>query len=247
MSKQNKTCLVVLSGGQDSITCLGLALSMYATVRAISFNYNQRHAVELECAREVCRRHGVEHRIVELGPLLASLVTSALTGVGDVGQPHAYKPGLPSSFVPGRNALFLTLAHAHAQEVGASIVMTGVCQTDYSGYPDCRDSFIKALAYALNIGYETKISIVTPLMFSTKAETFALAKEVGFLDEVLEHSHTCYRGDHEHRHDWGYGCGDCPACELRKKGYDEWVAAGSPGLPPADEPTIPAADGGAGS
>jgi 7-cyano-7-deazaguanine synthase len=218
----NKKCLVVLSGGQDSVTCLGYALKMFTSVAAISFAYDQRHKVELECAHLLCVKYGVPHKLVELGSLLSSLVTSALTGVGEVGQPHAYKPGLPSSFVPGRNALFLTLAHAHAQEIGAEAIMTGVCQTDFSGYPDCRDAFVRALDHALNIGYETKIQILTPLMHLTKAQTFGLAEEVGFLEEVLENSHTCYNGDHTTKHEWGYGCGTCPACLLRAKGWKEY-------------------------
>ena len=218
----NEHALVVLSGGQDSITCLGYALRVFSEVSAISFRYNQRHAVELDCAATVCARHGVAHRIVDMGTLLSSLVTSALTGAGEVGKPHVYKPGLPSSFVPGRNALFLTLAHAYAQEIGAQAVVTGVCQTDYSGYPDCREDFVRKLNVALDAGYETKIQILTPLMALDKAGTFKFAAEVGFLETVLEDSHTCYNGDHQTRNEWGYGCGKCPACELRAKGFAEF-------------------------
>lgn len=218
----NKHALVVLSGGQDSITCLGYALAVFTSVSAISFRYNQRHAVELECAAKVCAKHNVPHRVVDMGQLLSSLVTSALTGAGEVGKPHAYKPGLPSSFVPGRNALFLTLAHAYAQEIGAQAIVTGVCQTDYSGYPDCREDFVRKLNVALDAGYETKIQILTPLMSLDKADTFKLAAEVGFLETVLEDSHTCYNGDHQTRNEWGYGCGKCPACELRAKGFAEF-------------------------
>lgn len=215
--------LVVLSGGQDSVTCLGFALARYEEVHAISFVYNQRHAVEIECAARLCAKYKVPHRIVQMGDLVSSLVTSALTGAGEVGKPHAHKAGLPSSFVPGRNALFLTLAHAYAQEIGAVNIITGVCETDYSGYPDCRQGFIRALNQALNIGYETpQIVICTPLMHLDKADTFRLAEEVGFLDEVLENSHTCYNGDHSTRHEWGYGCGDCPACQLRAAGWYEY-------------------------
>lgn len=215
--------LVVLSGGQDSITCLGMALANSDTkVSAISFNYEQRHKVELDCAADVCGRYGVNHKVVNLGDMLASLVTSALTGHGDVGLPHAYKPGLPSSFVPGRNALFLTLAHAYAQEIKADSILAGVCQTDYSGYPDCRDAFVMQLATALNTGYQAQIRILTPLMYLTKAETFAMAARASFLDVVLEDSHTCYRGDHKTWNAWGYGCDNCPACELRKRGFKEY-------------------------
>lgn len=222
--KISKLALVVLSGGQDSVTCLGWALKRFERVAAISFRYNQRHEVELSCAANLCYKYNVAHKVVDLGSLLSSLVTSALTGKGEVGQAHAYKPGLPSSFVPGRNALFLTLAHAHAQEIGAGVLVTGVCETDYSGYPDCRDEFIRALDIALSRGYEANIRILTPLMHLDKASTFGLAEEVGFLDEVIHNSHTCYNGVHDeaHFHAWGYGCGTCPACELRKKGYERF-------------------------
>lgn len=240
--KRKAHALVVLSGGQDSVTCLGLALATFATVSAISFRYNQRHAVELESAAYLCKKYNVDHKVVDLGTVVSQLVSSALTSSHNsggrgalaetrVGQPHPYKPGLPSSFVPGRNALFLTLAHAHAQEIKADLLITGVCQTDYSGYPDCRDEFIRSLERSLNLGYETEISIVTPLMFLTKAETFALADKVGFLHEVIEHSHTCYNGVHDKLHDWGYGCGECPACELRKKGWEEFKALKAAGDP----------------
>ncbi len=220
-------CLVVLSGGQDSVTCLGLALKLFGhgNVFAISFKYGQRHAVELECAKLLCNKHTVPQTLVDMGTMLSSLVTSALVGDGEVGLPHQHKPGLPSSFVPGRNALFLTLAHAHAQEIGAGVIMTGVCQTDYSGYPDCRDEFVRKLNEALNVGYENNIEIRTPLMFLTKAETFEMAETTGFLPEVLINSHTCYNGDHTSPHTWGYGCGDCPACKLRAKGYDEFLVS----------------------
>lgn len=220
-----KHALVVLSGGQDSVTCLGWALSRYQKVSAISFKYNQRHAVELECAKYLTEKHAVAWQLVDMGDLIKNLVTSALVGDGEVGQPHQYKPGLPSSFIPGRNALFLTLAHAHAQEIQADVLITGVCETDYSGYPDCREKFIRLMALALNEGYETAIMILTPLMHLTKADTFMLAHEVGFLDEVIEHSHTCYNGDHTTPHDWGFGCGECPACKLRAKGWEEFYAS----------------------
>jgi 7-cyano-7-deazaguanine synthase len=216
--------VVVLSGGQDSVTCLGIAREHHETVIAVSFRYGQKHATELAQAALLCERHGIEHIVVALD-FLGELVTSALTTPdGDTTQPHAYKPGLPASFVPNRNALFLTVAHAIAQEKKACYVYTGVCQTDYSGYPDCREGFISALEEALNTGYETDIRIITPIMHLTKAETFGLADELGILDEVIEDSHTCYNGDREHRHDWGYGCGECPACVVRARGYAEYLA-----------------------
>ncbi len=217
----NKKALVVLSGGQDSITCLGWALKMFQSVEAISFDYGQKHKVELECACKVCIDLLVPQKVIKLD-FLPGLVTSALTGDGEVGLPHAYKPGLPSSFVPNRNALFLTIAHAYAQEIGAEAIVTGVCQTDYSGYPDCRDIFVQQLNLALNIGYQTNIQFLAPLMWADKADTFALADELGFLSIVLESSHTCYNGNHTTAHPWGYGCGQCPACDLRAKGYWEF-------------------------
>lgn len=219
-----KTALVVLSGGQDSVTCLGIAMSEGYHIHCISFEYGQKHAVELECARKVCDEFGASLRIVDLS-FLAQLVTSALTSDGDVNQPHEYKTDLPASFVPNRNALFLTVAHAYAQEVGADVIYTGVCQTDYSGYPDCREQFIKALQFTLNLGAEASIEIKTPLMYKTKAETFALAQVCGMLEVVIEDTHTCYNGDREHRHPWGYGCGECGACKLRAKGWGEFTNA----------------------
>ncbi len=198
---------------------------MFSEVAAISFRYGQRHAIELECAAILCRKYGINHRIVDMGTMLSSLVTSALTHSPGltVSQAHPHKEGLPASFVPGRNALFLTLAHAYAQEIGATAVVTGVCQTDYSGYPDCREDFVRALNFALNIGYQTPgLLILAPLMNLTKGQTFGLAHECNFLDDVLCMSHTCYEGDHSTKHDWGYGCGVCPACQLRAKGWEDY-------------------------
>ncbi len=219
-----KTAVVVLSGGQDSVTCLGVAMSAGYHVHCISFEYGQKHMVELECARKICDKFGVSLRIVDL-TFLSKLVTSALTSDGDVNQQHEYKTDLPASFVPNRNALFLTVAHAYAQEVGADVIYTGVCQTDYSGYPDCRDEFIHALQYTLNRGYQTDIVIMTPLMFKTKAETFALAETCGMLGVVIEDTHTCYNGVRDTLHAWGYGCGECGACKLRAKGWEEFTNA----------------------
>jgi len=215
------TALVVLSGGQDSITCLGLALSLYDSVHAIAFNYGQRQAIELECAQTVASRYGVPLRLVDLP--LAGLVQSALTGPGDVSAPHIHKPGLPASFVPARNALFLTLAHGYAQTIDAGTILTGVCETDFSGYPDCRAVFIRALEATLNIGYESDITFRTPLMHIDKAGTFALADRVGFLATVIGDSHTCYEGDHRTSHKWGFGCGECPACLLRAAGWAKYL------------------------
>jgi 7-cyano-7-deazaguanine synthase len=214
--------LVVLSGGQDSMTCLGLAIRENDEVEAISFNYGQRHQVELAAAENLCFDLDIPWRDVSL-PFFKDLVTSALLdGSSDIGKQHAYKPGLPASFVPNRNTIFLTIAHAVAQEINADCIYTGVCQTDYSGYPDCRAEFINLLEQTLNVGYETNIKIKTPLMYLTKAETFKLAKDVNFLEIIITRSMTCYNGDLSKMNAWGFGCGECPACKLRAKGWEEF-------------------------
>ncbi len=221
--KTESRALVVLSGGQDSVTCLGLALAEYKYVTAIGFNYGQQHACELEAASEICKKHYVHYEIVDV-PAFTQFNDSALLASNNhnVNESHSHKKGLPASFVPARNALFLTLAHGYAQKINADIIITGVCQTDSSGYPDCRDEFIRALQPALNIGYETNIAIYAPLMYLNKAETFDLAESYGFLETVINDTHTCYNGVRDTLHEWGYGCGECPACELRAKGYKQF-------------------------
>ena len=223
-----RPAVVVLSGGQDSATCLALAVSRHTDVYAVTFDYGQRHRVELDQARILAERAGVIHREIDVRSF-GELVTSALTATSDVDDEsvsghHPNKPELPASFVPNRNALFLTIAHAVAQEVDAGYIYTGVCQTDYSGYPDCREGFIEALEHALNVGYQVQIEVITPMMHLTKAETFELAERLGVLEDVIEHSHTCYNGDRSQRHVWGYGCGKCPACAIRERGYYDFVA-----------------------
>ncbi|QBQ71202.1 queuosine biosynthesis ATPase [Shewanella phage S0112] len=222
-----KSAVVVLSGGQDSVTCLGWALKKFDQVFAIGFDYAQKHKIELQQAKAICKKHDIPFAIMSI-PALVDLGDSALVSTNslkdkNVSAKHHRNPNLPASFVPNRNALFLTTAHAYAQKVGADTIITGVCETDFSGYPDCRQVFICSLEAALNIGYQTDIHIVTPLMYLDKAQTFALAEKVGFLQTVLEESHTCYNGDREHNHDWGYGCGECPACKLRAKGFAEYL------------------------
>lgn len=217
--------VVVLSGGQDSTTCLGLALKYYDNVTAVAFSYGQKHAVELHCASMICRKFGVPLEVFEI-PALRALGNSALVAGSeqtDVNEQHAQNSNLPASFVPNRNALFLTTAHALAQKVGARIVMTGVCETDYSGYPDCRLKFVRQLRDALNVGYETDIEFHTPLMHLNKAQTFEMAEKVGILETVINDTHTCYNGDHSTKHDWGFGCGECPACNLRQAGYEVYT------------------------
>lgn len=211
--------VVIFSGGQDSTTCLYYAIRMYGeqNVEAITFNYGQKHSVELECAKTICELTKVKQTIIDIS-FLDTLVESALTSNGDVNELN--DKGLPASFVPNRNQLFITLAHAYAQKIGASILVTGVCQTDYSGYPDCRREFIDAIQGATNLGSQSSIIIQTPLMYLNKAQTWELARQLDCLYEVVNFSHTCYNGDREHEHAWGYGCDNCPACELRKNGYE---------------------------
>ncbi|ABP63606.1 QueC-like queuosine biosynthesis [Burkholderia phage BcepGomr] len=234
MSK--KTAVIVFSGGQDSTTILGKAIAEGYRVFPIAFTYGQKHAIELEQAAKIVDHFGLAGlKIVDLSAL-GEVTTSALIGTdGDVNKPSDANPSLPASFVPNRNAAFLTLAHAYAQQVGADELWTGVCMTDYSGYPDCRDSFINALAATLNIGYDTSITIKTPLMYIDKAETFRMAELAGCLDVVIEMSHTCYNGVRSNGEvptnpsegggffDWGHGCGECPACKLRAGGWREYL------------------------
>lgn len=220
MSK--KSAIVVFSGGQDSTVCLGIACKTYkpANVLAVSFAYGQKHSIELEVAKEIAARMGVEHIVVDVDAL-RHMRSSALVNGGDVSTGHEYLSDLPASFVPVRNALFLTIAYGLAMEHGADMVITGVCQTDYSGYPDCREEFIVQLQHALMTGYQSSVVIRTPLMNKTKAQTWRLAEEFDILDETIN-SHTCYNSDREHLHPWGYGCNECPACELRRKGWEEY-------------------------
>lgn len=211
--------IVILSGGQDSVTCLYWAIRNYSEVEAIHFNYGQNHSIETEAAKKVSELEKIPLKIVDVS-FLPELVNSALTSNGDVNQTN--EKGLPASFVPNRNALFITLAHAYAQKINAKHLVTGVCQTDYSGYPDCRQDFIRSLEMTLNIGSDSRINIDTPLMFLNKAQTFSLADKLGKLNEVIELSHTCYNNDHKTKHAWGYGCGECPACRLRENGFKEF-------------------------
>lgn len=222
---QDPVAVVVFSGGQDSTVCLAEACRRHgpANVRAIAFRYGQRHVIEYDCAVKIAVALGVDLHVIDLD-FMPKVVNSALTGnEAPVDTPHADNPRVPASFVPARNALFLTIAHGYAQKVHAQLVYAGVCEADYSGYPDCRQRFVTALEVALNIGYNTDIRIVTPLMYLTKAEIFARADSLGILPLLLEHSHTCYEGDHTNRHDWGYGCGKCPACRLRRKGWENYL------------------------
>lgn len=220
--------VVLFSGGQDSTTCLAWALARFSRVETVAFDYRQRHGVELQCRERVLdelrrlfpdwwARLG-RHHLIDLG-VLADLGASALTSDREI---RMQENGLPSTFVPGRNILFLTAAAVIAYRDGVRHLVAGMCETDYSGYPDCRDDTIKAVQVALNLGMDAHFVVHTPLMWRDKADTWALAEELGgppLVDLIAEHTHTCYLGERATRWEWGYGCGDCPACRLRADGW----------------------------
>lgn len=212
-----KKSLVIFSGGQDSTTCLAWAKNNYQQVEAVSFFYNQKHSIELEKSEKICKILNIKQYFIDIN-FFSSIVNSALVSNENVNKMHQDNQNLPASFVPNRNALFITISHALAQKIKAQDLIVGTCQTDYSGYPDCRREFIDKIEEALNLGSDSNIKIITPLMFLTKAETFTFAEANNCLDLVLNHSHTCYNGS-QVKNDWGFGCGDCPACILRKKGF----------------------------
>jgi 7-cyano-7-deazaguanine synthase len=221
---QTGTALVLFSGGQDSTTCLFWAKRHFDRVEAIGFDYGQRHAVELEQAGRIAEVAGVPFMRMSFPGLLSG---SALTEYEkDVSGAHEQAPHLPASFVPGRNALFLTIAASYAYTRGIHDLVCGVCQTDYSGYPDCRSEFVGAMERSLTLALDAEVRIHTPLMHLTKAETWRLASELGCLEVVREMSHTDYNGDRTVRHEWGYGRLDNPASVLRAKGYEEALARG---------------------
>ena len=229
------TALVLFSGGQDSTTCLALALSKYERVETVAFDYRQRHSVELEARLNVLAQIKLQfpHWAHKLGEdHLLDLAVLGQVSETSLTRDMAFQMeegGLPNTFVPGRNLLFLTLAAALAYRRGLEVIVTGVCETDYSGYPDCRDDSMKAMQLALSLGMDKRFLIETPLMWIDKAETWQLAHQLGgqaLVDLIVEHTHTCYLGDRSHRQDWGYGCGQCPACDLRAKGFARFVQAG---------------------
>jgi 7-cyano-7-deazaguanine synthase len=225
--------LVLFSGGQDSTTCLAWALERYARVDTVAFDYGQRHRIELDCRRAVLKhlraafpswaaRLGEDHEI-DL-TVLKSLGDSALTTERAI---ELQANGLPTSFVPGRNLFFLTAAAALAYRSGTTVLVGGMCETDYSGYPDCRAPTLAALQQALALGLDAPMTIATPLMHLDKAQTWALAHTLGgdaLTALIEEHTHTCYLGDRGVRQAWGYGCGQCPACALRARGHARWRA-----------------------
>ncbi len=215
--------LVVFSGGQDSTTCLGWAKNRFNYVETITFDYGQKHRVEIAQAGKIASLLGVKNTLLSLDAFTQLNDSALIDGTQDIGAHHRTHTNLPASFVPNRNAIFFTLAHAFAQKQDINHIIIGVNQTDYSGYPDCREPFVKALEIALNLGSEADITFHYPLMHLTKAETFKLSQEEGVLELVLNESHTCYNGDHGHKHAWGYGCGECPACVLRKIGWETYA------------------------
>lgn len=212
-----KKAVVVFSGGQDSTTCLVQALKEFDEVHAIAFDYGQRHKLEIEVAQQLAKQLGVTaHKVMDVS-LLNELAISSLTR-DDIPVSHELQAnGLPNSFVPGRNILFLTLAGIYAYQIGATTVITGVCETDFSGYPDCRDEFVQAMNQALAKGMDLPLMIRTPLMWLNKAETWALADQLGALDLVRHQTLTCYNGL------IGDGCGECPACGLRQAGLKAYL------------------------
>lgn len=214
-----KKAVVIFSGGQDSTTCLYWALKQFDVVHTITFRYGQKHEIEVAVAKKIANLAGVSNLIVDMN-FLNLLSDSAMVHNGDVNMLN--DKGLPASFVPNRNQLFVTLAHAYAQKLGAEHLVTGVCETDFSGYPDCRKTFIDALQVVTNLGSQADVHIHTPLMFLNKAQTFKLAEDLGCLGVVLSYSHTCYNGFTIYN-EWGKGCGQCPACILRAKGYEKFI------------------------
>ena len=224
-SLKKERALVLASGGQDSTTCLFWAGKEFARVDAVSFFYNQKHAPELDAAAQICGELSIPHKIIDISFLKDIVISNLFAGGGDVKEAHAFGGNVPGSFVPYRNLIFLTLASAWASSIGVRHLVTGVCETDYSGYPDCREVFIKSAQATLNLALDIEdknVVIHTPLMRRDKAEIFALARDLGCLDIVIQKTVTCYEGDTT-VHPFGRGCGICPACVLRKKGYEEFV------------------------
>ncbi len=230
---RNEKAIVLFSGGQDSSTCLAWALENFREVETVGFDYGQRHEVEMQCRTRVralvgalkpewSAKLGMDHRL-DMG-LLGQISDCALTKEKAIAFE---KNGVPNTFVPARNLLFFTFGAALAYRRDASVLVGGMCETDYSGYADCRDNTLKSLQVSLSLGLDTRLVIETPLMWLTKAQTWELAQALGgaaLVDIIRRESHTCYMGDHDHWHEWGYGCGECPACRLREEGWLRYVA-----------------------
>lgn len=231
MTRSDQTALVLFSGGQDSTACLAWALAHHARVETVGFDYGQRHRVEL--VQRLAVLDAVRSGFPDWADRLGDDTLLDLGVLGQVSETALTRDmaieldtgGLPNTFVPGRNLLFLTLAAALAFRRGASVLVGGMCETDFSGYPDCRRTTMDAMEQALSLGMDRGITIATPLMWIDKAATWQMAQDLGgqaLVDITIEHTHTCYHGDRSHRHDWGYGCGACPACELRAAGHARW-------------------------
>ncbi len=215
--KNKEAAVVVFSGGQDSTTCLLWALARYSKVYAVSFDYGQRHKAELDCAKNICGELNVEHTILDMG-LLNQLAPNSLTRLDMTVDKEAPDTGTPNTFVDGRNMVFLTFVAIYAKQRGVTDIITGVSQSDFSGYPDCRDAFIKSLNVTLNLAMDYEFDLITPLMWINKEETWELADKLGGFDIVRNMTLTCYNGIQ------GDGCGSCPACKLRKRGLDAYLA-----------------------
>lgn len=229
----NKKALVLFSGGQDSTVCLAWALSKFDQVETIGFDYGQRHRIELECRLTVLDRIREqfpewagklgEDRVIDLS-WLGQISDCALTEEREI---ELSENGLPNTFVPGRNLVFFLISSAVAYRRGLSTLVGGMCQTDFSGYPDCREDTLKALQVATNLGMASSFRFETPLMWIDKTETFQLGEELGgekLLEIIVRDTHTCYTGDRTHEHDWGFGCEECPACDLRKRGWNNYIS-----------------------
>ena len=225
--------LVLFSGGQDSTTCLAWALSQFAHVETVGFDYGQRHRIEMDVRLTTLSE--LRAAFPAWGDRLGDDHVGDLAVLGQISETSltrdvaiAYEQsGLPNTFVPGRNLLFLTFAATIAYRRGLEVLVGGMCETDFSGYPDCRDNTMKAMQLALSLGLDRKLRVETPLMWIDKAQTWALADQLGggaLTDLIVEHTHTCYHGVRGERHEWGYGCGECPACALRKAGHTKWRA-----------------------
>ncbi|MGI9168761.1 MAG: 7-cyano-7-deazaguanine synthase QueC [Caulobacteraceae bacterium] len=239
MASPPDSALVLFSGGQDSTVCLAWALERYSRVETVGFDYGQRHMAELKARDKV--RDSLHHAFPDWSGRLGADHLLEMRAFGDIGETamtgeraiETTERGLPSTYVPGRNLVFFTYAAALADRRDVRVLVGGMCETDYSGYPDCRRAALDALEAALNLGMERDFRIVTPLMALSKAQTWALAKGLGgeaLVEVVVNRTHTCYLGDRQERHPWGYGCGACPACGLRARGWDEWTASGRPAL-----------------
>lgn len=232
MALKNEKAILLFSGGQDSAVCLFHALQTFSSVETIGFHYGQRHNIEMTVRRDFLSK--IKTDFPELASRLEKDTVYDLSVLGDIGETSLTQEteikmlecGLPNTFVPGRNIMFFTVAASHAWRRGIKHLIGGMCETDYSGYPDCRDNALKAMQVSLSAGLDMPLTLHTPLMWLSKAETWEMAYNIAgqkAVDFIAEYTHSCYKGDRSKRHDWGYGCDDCPACDLRKKGYIEYL------------------------